>query len=318
MEKKIRTPIAAVLLLIACIANIIHLMIRQVNIYGQIRLAPILAPITVIPIVLDLVLCVMLFKKNRSNILCIVLGCIALFGLYPLVFPGRFQLLSKTVANLLFFAAYVLQFGLAMVLSEQTFIKADLSKFKTLGKKFYFLPAVLCFVGVVISTRYVPTLIELLKLISELLRIVAIFLLAKWLKDPYAKPVSETENRECIDAEAYCGLGKHIVLCLFTCGVWSLIWTYRTTKYLNNAPNAEQYNPTNKLLLCMFVPFYQIYWYYKHGQRIDAMSKQKNLNNSDMATLCLILGIFIPIVACILVQDRINTLCTTKSVAENN
>ena len=53
----------------------------------------------------------------------------------------------------------------------------------------------------------------------------------------------------------------------------------------------------------MFVPFYQIYWFYKHGQRIDAMSRQKKLSNSDMATLCVILGIFIPTVACILMQD---------------
>ena len=65
----------------------------------------------------------------------------------------------------------------------------------------------------------------------------------------------------------------------------------------------------------MFVPFYQIYWFYKHGLRIDSMSKQKNINTSDMATLCLLLGIFIPIVACILMQDRINILCTANTVA---
>ena len=123
------------------------------------------------------------------------------------------------------------------------------------------------------------------------------------------------ENDACLD-EAYCGLGKHIVLCLFTFGIWYLIWTYRTTKFLNKTPGAEQYNPTNKLLLCIFVPFYQIYWMYKHGQRIDTFSKYKKLNNSDMATMCLILGIFIPIVACILMQDRINALCMAKTPTE--
>ena len=93
-----------------------------------------------------------------------------------------------------------------------------------------------------------------------------------------------------------------------------MIWTYRTTKYLNKAPNAEYYNPTNKLLLCLFVPFYSIYWFYKHGQRIDSFNKSKGLNSSDMATLCLILGIFIPMVACIIMQDKINTLCTCKNI----
>ena len=35
-----------------------------------------------------------------------------------------------------------------------------------------------------------------------------------------------------------------------------------------------------------------------------------------MATLCLILGIFIPLVAYIIMQDRINTICTTKVEVE--
>ena len=110
-------------------------------------------------------------------------------------------------------------------------------------------------------------------------------------------------------SDGYISLGKHIVLCLFTFGIWYWIWIYRTTAYLNRTPNAEQYNPTSKLLLFIFVPFYSIYWYYKHGGRIDALSRSRRMNQSDMATMCLVLGVFIPIVACILMQDRINSLC---------
>lgn len=117
--------------------------------------------------------------------------------------------------------------------------------------------------------------------------------------------------------DGYIGLGKHIVLCLFTFGIWYWIWIYRTTAYLNRTPNAEQYNPTLKLLLFLFVPFYSIYWYYKHGGRIDTLSHSRNLNQSDMATMCLVLGVFIPIVACILMQDRINSLCTATNIANN-
>lgn len=118
-------------------------------------------------------------------------------------------------------------------------------------------------------------------------------------------------------SDGYIGLGKHIVLCLFTFGIWYWIWIYRTTAYLNRTPNAEQYNPTSKLLLFIFVPFYSIYWYYKHGGRIDTLSHSRNPNQSDMATICLVLGIFIPIVACILMQDRINSLCTATNIANN-
>lgn len=121
-----------------------------------------------------------------------------------------------------------------------------------------------------------------------------------------------------IDNDGYISLGKHIVLCLFTFGIWYLIWIYRTTAFLNKTPNAEQHNPTSKLLLCMFIPFYSIYWFYKQGQRIDMMSKSKNLNYSDMATICLVLGIFIPIVACILMQDRINNICQAKENVKVN
>ena len=125
-------------------------------------------------------------------------------------------------------------------------------------------------------------------------------------------------NHGIVDNEGYISLGKHIVLCIFTFGIWYLIWIYRTTAFLNKTPNAEQHNPTSKLLLCMFIPFYSIYWFYKQGQRIDMMSKSKNLNYSDMATICLVLGIFIPIVACILMQDRINNICQAKENVKDN
>lgn len=119
-----------------------------------------------------------------------------------------------------------------------------------------------------------------------------------------------TEN-----ADGYISIGIHILLLLFTFGIWGYIWIYKTTIYLNSAPNVEQENPTSKLLLCIFVPFYYIYWLYKHGQRIDALTKERGLNHSDMATMCLILGIFIPIIAYILMQDRINSICTAPARA---
>ncbi len=113
--------------------------------------------------------------------------------------------------------------------------------------------------------------------------------------------------------EAYCGLVKHILLLLFTCGIWMLIWVYRMTGYTNAVKGEEKRNPTNKLLLYIFVPFYSIYWIYKTAQRIDKMAKAKNIE-SDLATLCLILAIFVPIVAPILMQDKMNKIVKTKGV----
>jgi uncharacterized membrane protein len=89
---------------------------------------------------------------------------------------------------------------------------------------------------------------------------------------------------------------------------------YRTTSFTNIAKNEEYRNPTTKLLLCMFVPFYSIYWYYKTAQRIDKIAKDKGVA-SDLATICLILAIFVPIVPPILMQAKINDIFEGKVAA---
>lgn len=114
------------------------------------------------------------------------------------------------------------------------------------------------------------------------------------------------------EPEGYCGLIKHVLLLLFTFSIWYFIWIYRTTKYLNRTPNMEQRDPVAQLLLCMFVPFYSIYWFYKTAQRLDALSQSKNIP-SDLSTICLILAIFVAIVAAILIQDKINSLAQLEA-----
>ena len=113
--------------------------------------------------------------------------------------------------------------------------------------------------------------------------------------------------------EAYCGMAKHILLLLFTFGIWPLIWVYRMTRYTNAVKDEPERNPTTKLLLCMFIPFYSIYWTYKTAQRIDKLAAAKSVS-SDIATLCLILEFFIPIVPMILMQDKLNSVVTARSV----
>lgn len=115
-----------------------------------------------------------------------------------------------------------------------------------------------------------------------------------------------------VDDELYCGLTKHILLLLFTFGIWFMIWIYRITGYTNYVKDEEERNPTKKLLLCLFVPFYQIYWTYKTAQRIDKMAMAKGLQ-SDLSTLCLILAIFVPIIPPILMQDKLNAIATANN-----
>lgn len=102
-------------------------------------------------------------------------------------------------------------------------------------------------------------------------------------------------------------IALHIVLLLFTFGIWHLIWVYKTTDALNNLTNEPYRSPGSQLLLYMFIPFYSIYWTYKSAQRIDVANKARG-ENSDFATVAIILSIFIPLVAIILMQDKINHL----------
>ena len=123
---------------------------------------------------------------------------------------------------------------------------------------------------------------------------------------------SRSAPQEGVDG--YISMGKHIALLLLTFGVWLYIWIYRTTRFLNNVEGEEYRDPTNKLLLCIFVPFYVIYWTYVSAKRIDKMAAQKG-SSSDLTTVCLILEFFIPIVPPMLMQSKINDLVSVPAPA---
>lgn len=322
-NKKIRIPIAALILVVSALLKLVNFLNVGIQFVGFLNF---------ISLAVDVFTCYVLFTKKRDNMLIFALGAGAVMSLLGL-------LLSFGFVNLLSFLANAAILAYAVAVSEQTLLKADLTQIKTLGDKYYYAPAALILLAKVISVSAMFKAIGLavggglyaLGFVNVFSSIFGILIgcgymltLADWLKDPCEKaaaPAGETGSTvgggTAVYGGAYCSLGKHIVLCLFTFGIWPLIWIHRTTKFLNCAPDAAYYDPTKKLLLCMFIPFYQIYWYYKHGQRIDALSKEKGLNNSDMATVCLVLGIFIPIVATILMQDRINSIYMKMAAEEN-
>ena len=119
-------------------------------------------------------------------------------------------------------------------------------------------------------------------------------------------------------SKEYCSMLKHILLLLFTCGIWYLIWIYGITDNTNNIKGEEDRNPTTKLLLCIFIPFYVIYWTYKTAQRIDKLGEEKNIN-SNLSVVCMILAIFIPIIPPILMQDKMNDIVSNvNTICEIN
>ena len=107
-------------------------------------------------------------------------------------------------------------------------------------------------------------------------------------------------------------LVTHGLLLIFTFGIWEFIWIYRTTQLLNCVQDEPPRNPTTKLLLCIFVPFYTIYWVYKHAKYIDSLAASKGVP-SDLATLCLIMMFLVPIVPPVLMQDKINNIAMKRN-----
>lgn len=109
-----------------------------------------------------------------------------------------------------------------------------------------------------------------------------------------AYEIPETEYPQ--NDDMYVGIVKHILLTIFTFGIYDCYWVYKTTENLNCGSNEIQ-SGTKKLLLCIFVPFYRIYWFYVQAKRLEALMKNKNMHSSDFAIVTLILAIFVPIVA---------------------
>lgn len=190
------------------------------------------------------------------------------------------------------------------------FVTDYLPQLREQVKKFWFIPPAVVALATVLSIGGV-WFVAFLRLLATC---AGMFLAAMWVAYPEGLPQqtvsasAETGSAATTPApEIYCGLVKHILLLLFTCGIWLYIWIYRVTGYTNNVQGEENRNPTNKLLLCLFVPFYVIYWMYKTAQRLDKMAAAKNIP-SDLSTLCLILAIFVPIIPPILMQDKLNAI----------
>ena len=111
--------------------------------------------------------------------------------------------------------------------------------------------------------------------------------------------------------EGYCDMVKHILLLIFTFGIWWLIWVYRTTEFLNRTHGEPKRSGLCQLLLCLFVPFYSIYWVYASCKRIDKISYYSGIQG-EITVMCVLFEIFISILAPIFMQDKLNKIVTWR------
>lgn len=264
---------------------------------------------------------ILLVKNIDKKYIVIPLGIVTLVSAYSLIsmlgYVGYVRGFVNLLSNLLELAAFCIITFYAVNLWKKIDVPVLF--------KYWYLPAICGAASLVINFiggfLWSVFLLELLSLPMSILFIAILFLFGKCFS-PEAKSkkttggnvnkgaVSSGVTANVTDEEGYCDMVKHVLLLLFTCGIWNYIWIYRVTKYLNITPGEEYRDPTNKLLLCIFVPFYNIYWVYQSARRIDVLARSKGVA-SDIGTLSLIMALFVPIVAPIIMQSKINQVCTS-------
>lgn len=261
-----------------------------------------------------------LFTKRRDIFLPVGFGVLALFYL----------LILRSFSSFLFLLGYLaMAFVCVVVLTDY------LPQFRAYVKKLWFVPAAV----IAFASLFSLFPFSGLNFLATVMMVAGAFLSSLWVVYPEGLPTqapvsgsytnhtgfaSTGDSVSCSSGNApsqaapemFYNLVTHILLLLFTCGVWQYIWIYRVTGYTNQAPGEEKRDPTTKLLLCLFVPFYGIYWTYKTAQRIDKMAASRGIA-SDLSTLCLILSFVIPIIPPILMQDKLNAIATASGSQPN-
>jgi phosphate starvation-inducible membrane PsiE len=156
-----------------------------------------------------------------------------------------------------------------------------------------------------LSDTYIRFLLLLSSTLNPILLIVIYFLLLAWLGSPY-------RVQKTVDTEGgYHEMTKHVLLLLLTFGVWYFIWVYKTTKFLNTVKGNSLRDPVRELLLCIFVPFYAVYWTGNTAKRTDMLAGSKGVN-SNITAISLILAFFLYFMPPIIIQDKINDVILTK------
>lgn len=271
-----------------------------------------------------------LFMANRARPKLLVIGFIIQAAV--VVFVLIFNLVNTNAAFILS-RLFKLAAWVGAIMISVACLTERLPQDRAAVKKVWFVPAACYAVGVIIWSIWGAAHYRIRTsyfVFDLLLNVPGLLLAMLWVvnSNAFAQKTADASDpgqpesaapasgaAATAESTAYYNLGMHVVLLLLTFGVWYLIWIYRMTGYLNRVEDEQPRNPTNQLLLCIFVPFYTIWWVYQSAQRIDKLAAAKGIA-SDLSMLCLILAIFVGVVPPILMQDKINAIVTTDGAPD--
>ncbi len=273
-----------------------------------------------------LLLAIALFLRRRDLMMIIALSALCLTALFYLIFSNGPLFFLR---NFVHFAATASL--LLLCLSQLT---APLSAYRGKLEALWFLPAAIHALAIPISffisayqLRGFAFFYGFQLSLTPVLGTAAYFFLSWYLASfaegaaGFALPGDSADaHRQSHSAplppagDGYFNLLAHVVLLLFTFGIWYLIWIYRTTEYLNRVQDEPYRSPVSKLLLCIFIPFYSIYWIYQSARRVDRLAAQHGVY-SDLTTFCLVLAFFVGTIPPAFLQEKINTIAMVESGA---
>ncbi len=258
-----------------------------------------------------LVVAAVLNNKKQNVISTVLIGIVTVLQAIPLLVFLYYMITEFDAIGFLWILAYGSRFASFVILTLCSFNNSknsnDTNKLWIVSVVFEAIYIIFCFAVYLFYGNYILGILKFV--FAELLLITGIvfFGMAKSIlnkTDCENADYSNTPKR----TDGYCDMTKHILLLVFIGSIWQYIWVYRITDYLNITSNEEKRNPTSKLLLCMFVPFYYIYWIYQSARRIEILAKEKNID-SDIVTLSTVLSLFIGIVPPIIMQHKLNQVC---------
>ena len=107
--------------------------------------------------------------------------------------------------------------------------------------------------------------------------------------------------------KGYQYLCSHLLLMMFSFGIWELIWVYKTTKYINSVSKKSKLSVVGSIILYLIVPYYYVIWNYQVAAILDKNSRDNGIN-SNIAPTCILLSFFTNLVTSVLIQAKINDM----------
>lgn len=113
--------------------------------------------------------------------------------------------------------------------------------------------------------------------------------------------------------KGYFNIAAHILLTGVTAYIWHWVWVYRTSDTVRGYKGGGGLPAWVQLILYFFVPFYHIYWFYKHGRDISEQEKLIGRADKKLDAVTVVFAVLTPFVASVVLQDRLNAVAIAKS-----